>query len=168
MNDFLNIIGHISTLVVVATIIYGVVLWIKGILPAVYRLGNGLAKRKIAIFAKNENFTSLKNLLVDSGLFNEKNICHVSKKEDINSCEKSTVYLVYWKDFSENIDEILIKKKDSCPLIVYSPKNDGLIPQDQVEKIDGHRNTALSNFRGRLLNDIVTALITTSYEKNRD
>jgi|SRR3989344_1296289 len=165
MIEFLDIVGHISTVIVIITFIYGVILWFKGILPAMYRLGNGFSKRKIAIFAKNDNFNSLNDLLIDSGLFNKRNICHIAKKEDIGACEKSTLYLMYWHDFSDSIDEILSKKKDNCPLIVYSPKNQPPIPQGQVEKIDGHRNTALSNFRGRLLNDIVTALITTSYER---
>lgn len=168
MNEFLDTVGRMSTLIVIISLLYGTVLWFKGILPAVYRLGNGFAKRKIAIFAKGDNYNSLRDLLIDSGLFNKNNICHISKKEDIGACEKSTLYLVYWHDFSDSIDDILNKKPDSCPLIVYSPKNQPFIPQDQVEKIDGHRNTALSNFRGRLLNDIVTSLITTSYEKNRN
>jgi hypothetical protein len=54
-------------------------------------------------------------------------------------------------------------KDDATPLIVYCPRTDRISNAD-MEKIDGHRNTAISNFRGRLLNDIVTAMITTSYE----
>jgi hypothetical protein len=34
-----------------------------------------------------------------------------------------------------------------------------------MRNLDGKRHTAVTNFRGRLLNDIVTAMITTSYEK---
>jgi hypothetical protein len=34
-----------------------------------------------------------------------------------------------------------------------------------MKKIDGHRHTAVTNFRGRLLNDILTAMMTTAYEK---
>ncbi len=161
----LAFIGVIETIVLVIGIVWGFILWTRGVFPALYRLGNGLARRKIAIFAKTENFNSLNNLLIDSGLFSKSNICHIAKKEDIGACEKSTLYLVYWHDFSDSLDEILRKKPDNCPLVVYSPKNQFPIPQDQVEKIDGHRNTALSNFRGRLLNDIVTSLITTSYER---
>ena len=166
MIEFLDIVGRISTAIVIIGAVWAFILWTRGILPAVYRLGNGLAKRKIAIFAKGDNLNSLQSMLIDSGLFSKNNICAISKKEDIGSCEKATLFLMYWHDFAVDIDDILRKKRDNCPLIVYSPKNQAPIPQDQVEKIDGHRNTALSNFRGRLLNDIVTSLITTSYEKN--
>lgn len=161
----LNFIGYISTIVVVGTVIWGITLWIKGIAPALLRLGNGLAKRKIAIFAKADNLSSLKTLLNDSKLFNEKNICEITKKEDVGICEQSTLYLVFWHDCADFIDEILKRKPDGCALIVYAPRNLGPIPPEEMEKLDGHRHTAVSNFRGRLLNDIVTSMITTSYEK---
>ncbi len=159
----LNLVGYISTLIVVIGTIAGVIMWFKGILPALLRLGNGLAKRKIAVFAKTENLTSLKNLLIHSKLFNEKNIIEITKKEDIGIAEGATVYLVYWNDWSENIDKILQQRKDSEALIVYAPDGPGSIPKDKMRLLDGKRNTAVTNFRGRLLNDIVTAMITTSY-----
>jgi len=78
----LAIVGSIETLVLIVGIVYAIVLWAKGISPALYRLGSGLAKRKIAIFAKGDNVASLKSLLTDSGLFKDKNICEIRKKED--------------------------------------------------------------------------------------
>jgi hypothetical protein len=161
----LDLIGYISTGIVVIAFFTGITLWFRGIFPAVFRLGNGLAKRKIAIFAKQDNLSSLKNLLIHSKLFKEKNICEITKKEDIGMCEDATLYLVFWHDCSDYIDMILQKKPDSCALIVYSPRNMEPIPAQQMENLDGHRNTAVSNFRGRLLNDIVTAMITTGYSK---
>lgn len=163
--DALNLIGYVSTALVVAAFIWGVILWAKGISPALLRLGNGLAKRKIAIFAKGDNLSSMKKLLKDSKLFSEKNICEITKKEDVGICEQATLYLVFWHDCTDYIDEILRRKPDGCALIVYAPRNLGALTSEQMEKLDGHRHTAVSNFRGRLLNDIVTAMITTSYEK---
>ena len=161
----LDLVGYISTTLVIIIFIWGLILWFRGIFPAIFRLGNGLAKRKIAIFAKKDNLLSLKNLLISSKLFNEKNICEITKKEDIGICEDSTLYLVFWHDCADYIDLILSKKSDSCALIVYSPRNLPPISLLDMENLDGHRNTAVSNFRGRLLNDIVTAMITTSYSK---
>jgi len=159
----LNLIGYASTVVVVISVVVGIILWAKGILPVLLRLGNGLAKRKIAIFAKGENLTSLKSLLTNSELFNEKNILGITKKEDVGAAECATVYLVFWHDWSDDIADILQQKKDGCALIVYAPRDLGPIPEEQMKNLDGKRNTAVTNFRGRLLNDIVTAMITTSY-----
>jgi hypothetical protein len=158
-----TIAGTIDTVILIALIIYGVYLWFSGILPAIIRLGNGLATRQIAVFAKNDNLGSLSHLLKDSGLFREKNICPIAKTEDVGRAEPASVYLVFWPDWSHAIDEILRIKPDSCPLIVYAPIDQGRIPDAIMKNLDGKRNTAVTNFRGRLLNDIVTAMITTSY-----
>jgi len=158
-----TIAGTIDTVILIALIIYGVYLWFSGILPAIIRLGNGLATRQIAVFAKNDNLGSLMHLLKDSGLFKDKNICPISKTEDLGRAERISLYLVFWPDWSDAIDEILRMKPDSCPLIVYAPFDHGKIPVDVMKNLDGKRNTAVTNFRGRLLNDMVTAMITTSY-----
>ena len=163
--EVLAIVGSIESIVLIIGIIWAVILWAKGISPALIRLGNGLAKRKVAIFAKGDNLQSLKKLLLDSKLFYKKNLSEITKKEDIGAAENSTLYLVFWHDWADNINEILQKKPDGCALIIYAPRNMGLIPEDQMIKLDSYRHTAVTNFRGRLLNDIVTAMITTSYEK---
>lgn len=157
------IVGTIDTVILATLIIYGVYLWFRGILPAIIRLGNGLATRRIAVFAKNDNLESLVNLLKDSGLFREKNIRPIAKTEDVGRAERTSVYLVFWPDWSDTINEILRIKPDSCPFVVYAPIDRGRIPEATMKDLDGKRNTAVTNFRGRLLNDIVTAMITTSY-----
>jgi hypothetical protein len=144
---------------------YGVYLWITGIAPVLFRLGNGLAKRRVAIFAKNENLESLKHLLLDSKLFRAKNILEVAKPGDIGRIEGASIYLVYWPDWATQIDAILEAKPDKCALVVYAPYENERIPSRQMKALDGKRHTAVTNFRGRLLYDIVVSMITTSYDK---
>lgn len=163
--EILALIGVIETIVLVVGIIWGFILWTRGVFPALYRLGNGLAKRKIAVFAKGDNVRSLRSLLTDSKLFREKNIFEITNAKDMGKAEKASVYLVFWHDWANDIAQILEKKPDTCALIVYAPYEKGRIPDEQMKNLDGKRHTAVTNFRGRLLNDIVTAMITTSYEK---
>ncbi|MDP2655880.1 MAG: hypothetical protein Q8P17_05245 [bacterium] len=163
--QLLTIVGLIEAAVLVVGIIYAIYLWITGITPVLYRLGNGLAKRKIAIYARGDNLITLKNLLLESKLFKEKNICDIPQLRDIESSEDAGVYLVYWPDWENDIDAILARKPESCALVVYQPYDQGRISEEQMRKLDGKRHTAVTNFRGRLLNDIVTSMITTSYEK---
>jgi hypothetical protein len=168
MNNILILIGWvgtIETIILILGIVYGIILWARGIAPVLFRLGNGLARKEIALFAKNDNLQSIKSLLIDSRLFKEKNIRIISSAGDINTAEKSSLFLVVWADWSANIDQILAIKRNECALIVYAPYDKGRISDDQMIKIDGKRHTAVSNFRGRLLNDIVASMITTSYEK---
>lgn len=168
MDTLINVVAYIAALesiLFVGGIIYAAALWAKGVLPALLRLGNGLAKRKIALFAKGDNVPSLRNLLMDSKLFKAKNICEITKKEDIGRAKSATMFLVFWHDWANDIDEILSKKSDECALVVYAPSDKGRIPDAEMMKLDGRRHTAVTNFRGRLLNDIVASMITTSYER---
>src|SRR5579872_746261 len=168
MNSLMNTLGYIGALesiLFIGGIIYAVALWMNGVLPALLRLGNGLAKRRIALFAKGDNASSLRNLLMDSKLFRVKNIFEISKKEDIGRAESATMFLVFWHDWANDIDEVLSKKSDECALIVYAPYEKGRIPDAEMKKLDNRRHTTVTNFRGRLLNDIVASMITTSYEK---
>jgi len=164
--NFLGVVGTIETILLVILLTRTIVLWCKGISPVLYRLGNGLANRKIAIFAKGDNRASLKSLLMDSELFKEKNICEISGIHDIGKAEDASVYLVFWQDWAGHIDEILGMKPDKCALVVYAPYNMEKIPVEQMNNLDGKRHTSVTNFRGRLLNDVVTSMITTPYEEN--
>ncbi|MEK9174391.1 MAG: hypothetical protein AAB725_00260 [Patescibacteria group bacterium] len=163
--EILAFIGAVDTIILIIGFIWAIVLWARGVSPALYRLGNGLAKRKIAIFAKNDNISSLKSLLCDSGLFRQKNIFEITNNGDLGKAEDASVYLVYWHDWADDINQILDSKPDKCALVVYAPYDKDRIPNEQMKNLDGKRHSAVTNFRGRLLNDIVTAMITTSYDR---
>ena len=72
--QILNILGYISTIIVILSAILATILCFRGFVPVLIRLGNGLWKRKIAIFAKNDALISLDSLLRDSKLFKHTNI----------------------------------------------------------------------------------------------
>jgi hypothetical protein len=160
-HPFFSVVGGIATLFSIISIVYIVFLVMKGVLPVWYRLGLGLSKREIAIFAENE-YSSLNKMLLDSRIFNSSIQIH---KNDIKSAEDKTIFLVHWNDYKDVLSEILTIKKDSTPLIVYAPQNGGRIDDESMNMINSNRNSFVVNFRGRLLNDILTSLITTSYEK---
>src|SRR6266700_6040527 len=63
MIEILDWIGRISAGILVIALLVGIYGWSRGIIPAMVRLGNGFAKRKIAIFARSNQFVSLKDLL---------------------------------------------------------------------------------------------------------
>lgn len=162
-HPFFIIIGGLMTLLMIIGFFYTICLIIKGIFPVWYRLGKGLSKRKIAIFA-NEEFDNLKNMLVDSNIFQEKNIVKIDKNS-IKKAKSITLLLLHWKYFESDIDNVLKIKNDSDALIIYAPQEEGLIDKSNLNKINLERNSIVVNFRGRLLNDILTCMITTSYEK---
>ena len=160
-HPFFVIVGGIATLVMIVTFFYSIILVIRGVFPVWYRLGKGLSKREIAIF-ENDEFDSLKCILVDSRIFKEKNIIKIEQNY-IKKAESISLLLLHWKAFKDNIDNVLSIKKDSDALIIYAPQEEGLIDKSILTKINQERNCIVVNLRGRLLNDILSSMITTSY-----
>jgi len=169
MNEIVSVIQETNTLWGMLTFVGGAVAGIATIfliawkgLFVWYRIGKGLAKRKIAIFADTE-FDSLKDLLVDSGLIREKNIIKIGKR-NMAKAENCSLYLVHYLPFKAEIDSILAQKKDKDALIVYAPRDEGNIEPDHMKKINKQRNTTTVNFQGRMLNDVFISMITTSFK----
>lgn len=161
-HPFFVIVGGVSTVVAILGFAYVAYTIVSGVLPVWIRLGKGLSNKKIAVYAEGE-FDNFKDLLIDSGLFKEKNIEKVSSAS-LSKGETHTMMLVNYNEFENKIGDILNFKKDSDALIVYV-SNGVRVPQNIMDYINNHRNSIVVTFRGRLLNDIVTSLITTAYEK---
>ncbi|MCX6064969.1 MAG: hypothetical protein NT121_04345 [Chloroflexi bacterium] len=165
--DFFNlpifiVLGGISTFLTLAAAIYAIYLFVRGIFPVWYRLGVGLSRRKIAIFAESE-FDGLKSILLDSGLFLDENVVQIHRGS-IKKAEGYTLFLMHWKSFEAETEEILRLKKDSTALIVYAPQSEGFIEPSALGKINQQRNAIVVNLRGRLLNDVLVSMITTGYK----
>lgn len=164
MITILDWVGRVTAVIFLLTLALGIYAWLKGILPALVRLGNGFSKRKIAIFAKGDNLKILMNLLLDTKLFDKRNMIDISSSDDFGRAERATLFLIFWDDWQDKIDEILHAKKDNTALVVYAPKGPTSIPPDRFVELNSKRNVMVTNFRGRLLNDIVISLMTTSYQ----
>lgn len=163
LQTTLHWISIISTAAAFGVIVWGCILWARGILPVLLRLGNGLAKRRIAVFAESKEYESLRSLLVDSKLFRKKNIVCISKQDDLGRAENTSLYLLHWPSWKDSIDKVLEKKKDGTGLVVYSPHSSSPIPNEVLVSLNKHRNTTVTNFRGRLQSDLLVSMITTSY-----
>lgn len=161
LTDVLNFLGALGTTFSLIALVVTIYLWARGIIPVMWRLGLGLSTRKIAIFADTE-FDNLKNVLLDSGLFRESNIIKIDK-ESVERSEGCPLLLMHWKAFESQIDDILKIKGNSDALVIYAPHKDGQVPQEATEKLNSRRNTILVNMRGRLLNDILTCMMTTGF-----
>lgn len=156
------VLGGLSTLLTLIAAVYVIYLFVRGIFPVWYRLGMGLSRRKIAIFADNE-FDGLKNMLVSSGLFQESNVLRIDRGS-IRKAAGMTLFLVHWKSFETEIEKILGMKDDSTALIVYAPQEEGFIDKAIMGRINQERNSIVVNLRGRLLNDVLVSMITTGYK----
>ena len=157
-----TVLGGVTATISILGLIYKIVFWFLGVTPVVFRLGIALWKREIAIFSSLANFEILKSSLIDSKIFKDKNIIHITK-ENVEKAKNKTVFLVDWDTFGENIETVFSARRDHQTAIVVYAKPQS-IPYDKMNDIANRPNTVVVNFKGRLLNDILTSLITTSYE----
>lgn len=163
MTDILDWVGRVTTALFILQILLAGYAWLKGALPALLRLGFGLSRRKIAILARGEHLGDLKTVLLESKLFNEKNMLEIPSLESLDRADRATLFLVFWPDWSDYITKVLEHKKSGTALVVYAPQDQGLIPPDKLKDLNSRPNVVVANFRGRLLNDILVCMMTTSY-----
>ncbi|OGS20968.1 MAG: hypothetical protein A2252_04560 [Elusimicrobia bacterium RIFOXYA2_FULL_39_19] len=158
------IVGGITVTLAFLAFVYRLLCWAFGITPIVFRLGIALWQRKVVIFGSFEIFESLKSSLVDSNIFKKNNILHINS-DNIDKSKEETIFLVDWETFGDKIEQVFSARKNHQTAIVIYAKP-ASIPQDKMSEIANRANTVVVNFRGRLLNDILTSLITTSYDRN--
>lgn len=159
-HPVIAIIGAVTLCLNAIGIITVVIGWALGITPPLIRLGLGLRNRKIAVISSVENFRGLKECLVDSKLFRECNIVNLGT-DNLEKGRKFSLLLVDWSSTKEAIEQIVtVRESDQTPLIIYAKP--ATIPNDIMSSIADRPNTVVVNFRGRLLNDIITSLITTA------
>lgn len=163
IKDTFSFIWLITTIFSVLYFLYKVISWFFWISPVLFRLWIWLSNRKIAIFSDSDNFKHLEKLIIDSRLFKKSKIESISNTDIDSAKQKNIIFLLDWGSFSENIDKVLNIKEDQTPLIIFAKP--WIIPNDKMSEIGNKRNTVVVNFRWRLLNDVLTSLITTWYQK---
>lgn len=168
-NPFFVIVGGLFTVFSVFSILATILFWFLGITPLLWRLGLGRWTRKIAIVADSGMYATLEKDLIESGIFRGANISQINNK-CLSDIKEHSLLLVHYQSFTEKeIETILNYKTSKSGMIFYFPqfssKKGEFIPPDIRDKISNTPNTTIVNLRGRLLNDLITTLITTSYEK---
>lgn len=161
----LNFIGLITTVITAIGIVMVAYWTVRGLIPALFRLGYGLRRRKIAVVATGDSLNNLVGLISDSRLFNSKRIIPTAGQGEIEAISRASLILINWPDCREYLDDILRLKSEQTALIVYAPHSGGRIENEDMAKLEQRKHVVVCNFRGRLMNDIVTSMITTGYEK---
>lgn len=164
-NPLFVIISGSSTLLVVVGFLFGLVSVVLGEVRPWWRLGTSLSHRKIGILSND--FPSLSDILVDSGLFNRSRI----KQIHGNAFERVADYSLILLDYtscSGQLESLLDKMQSGAAVIVYAPPTEDGTPRispEHMRKIHAKMNATVVNMRGRLLNDILTSMITTGFAK---
>ncbi len=141
--------------------------WTAGVFVVFKRLGMGRWYRKVLVIGSFAETKSLKKDLTDSGVFREKNVSEVDGRNLSDVKDASLILLDYWSLTDGQISTMLANKPRSAGLVVYSPMGKNRIPDNISERINNEPFTTIVNMRGRLVNDLLITLMSTSYDKNR-
>jgi hypothetical protein len=165
--DFFNhpifiIVGGLTVVTATLGIIYRIICIVLGVSPLVFRIGKAVWRRKVAIIGNSESYSILNECIVDSGIFKKNNVIHITT-DNIDKVKEYSVLLIDWESSNTQIDQIFMARKNhNTAVIIYAKA--GSIPHEKMAEIANKANTVVVNFKGRLLNDILNSLITTSFE----
>lgn len=160
----LDWIGRISAAILALGIIWGVCRWIRGIVPLSIRAGK-LKQHAIAIFASADNYNELVNSLSATKLFGGKSFTRVSTVGDMDTCDGKHIFIVNWADWGDNIDKVLAKKTPQTGIVIYALP--GKIGQPEMEKLQTYNFVTVTNFRGRLITDLLTMALAINYARKK-
>ena len=163
-NDILQIIVSIITILgAVWAFLRFVVPRLLGFSELIRRIGM-VWSRKISVAADRDAFESLKKDIKNAGIMKDKNISHIDSGH-LSDVSKSNVVLVDYASIHEDgLRTILDKMQPDAGLIIYA-KIPFRLPDDLMQKVCDSPYTIVVNFRGRLVNDILVALMTTPVKK---
>lgn len=133
---------------------------------AVWRFGLALSWKKIVVIASDEDYHDLEEDLSDSGLIKKKNIMRVSAKQLAKAKEALLLIIVYEYLSKDEFEEVVKEKNVRCGLIVYCPPGKGPISSEEMALLNKTTFTVLCNFRGRLINDVLLMMLSTSFKKS--
>lgn len=165
---FLEAVGGLTIIFSLTLSIWAIISWSMGIFPLFLRLGFGRWSRKIKIAANGDVYKSLKDDMKNTGIFRKGNIEQITSNS-LAKIEEAGLVLVHYPSFTEEeIRRMVSLKKSSAGFIFYFPEFNpptNVIPTEMLKVINNEPFATVVNFRGRLMNDIVTTLLSTSYDK---
>ncbi len=155
------IVGGITVVFAVMGIIYRLSCIALGVSPLVFRIGKAVWRRKVAIIGGKDAFDALQECIIDTDIFKKQNVKHI-QLTNIEKVKVHTLLIIDWESCIDHIDEIFTNRKDhnTAVIIFAQPAS---IPPDMMIEYANKANTVVVNFKGRLLNDILNSLITTSF-----
>ena len=161
------IIQNIYTLILIISAVFAVlvavILKLSGFVELLRRVGM-VGARKISIAADIDAFESLRRDILSAKFIKKKNINQIDAGH-LSDVSKCNVVLVDYASIQEaGLRTILSKMQPDAGLIIYA-KIPHRLPDDLMRKVCDSPYTIVANFRGRLVNDVLVALMTTPVKK---
>lgn len=159
LNTTVAVIGWVTAFILLASFVLALFAWFKGVLKPIYRLGLGLSRKKITVVAGIEDCESLINLVQNSRIFGT-TITKICSREDAEDIRRADVILFKYSGSPFTLSEVLNKKNPEASIVIYAKPGEIREPTEW-SLMDEYRNISVCNLKGRLLNDLLTLMMTT-------
>ena len=163
VGDIFEWIGYAIKVGIFASGVVFVLLSILGLSKPLWRFGMGVAWRKVFIVADGDSRDEIKNDLVRSGIFKEKNVKTKTKGEIGDLKGARLLILKYEYLEKEKVLEMVSQKAPDCGVLVYAKFR--AIPDDVLDELNLFQHVSVVNFRGRLVNEALLLLLSTSFAR---
>lgn len=160
IDGVVYIIGWVTAFLILCSIVASIIAWMLGILRPLYRLGLGLSRKRITIIASYEDCESLVNLISNSKIFSTSRIRRICSREDAEDIQAGDVILYKYNGSPFTLREVLERKSPDASIVIYAKPME-IKDVSDWQLMDEFRNVSVCNLKGRLLNDLLTLMMTT-------
>ena len=163
VNNVSGLIGNACTAAMIVLAVGFVALSVMGLFRPAYRFGKGIAWKKVFIVADSNTRQELKSDVVRSGIIKKRNILEKTDGQISDLAGARLLVLEYGYLGADRVQEIVSNKCSDCGVLVYA--NPGEIDKKSLAKLNRFQHVSVVNFRGRLVNEILLLLISTSFAR---
>lgn len=156
------IAGGITVLISSIALVYRLTSMFLGVSPILFRFAKAIWGRKIAIIGDAQAHSELVEVVKISKVFKSKNIKTINVGNH-TALKSHSLILVDWNSCQGVINEIFAARaNENTVVIVYAAPQS--IPLAMMQTLPNRPNTIIVNAKGRLANDILISLLTSSFD----
>lgn len=158
-----GVIGTLSTIAVVFSFVRYVLPSILCLAVPAFRFGQSIAWKKVFIISSGDTLRELRGDLGRSGIIKKRNIITKTKGE-MSDLDGARLLILDYAHLGETeVLEVVSHKDSNCGVLVYAETE--VIPKEVMRKLNLYRHVSVVNFRGRLINEILLLLVSTSFTR---
>lgn len=163
-SPFFTIASAIQIVVDIMVVLAVVVMIVGNLAKPLWRFGKARWKKPILIYGNSEQYGSLKKDFVATGIVRERNVSRADADHMGEIAEAWTIVICADGIEDDDVIRILEAKPPRCAALVYAPPNRRLGPAAYKE-CNMREHVAVCNMRGRLTDELILTLFTTSFKK---
>jgi len=127
----------------------------RGIIPAFYKLALSLSEKQIVVVADADKSPSIEDALENTDIILPHNVTAL-KLGDLGRLDAYHVVVLQYDYLKDRLDDAFNYRNSQSVVVIYAPPRS--ITDEHMEIIEREHNCLVTNHRGRLIVDVISAL----------